>query len=184
MPGQVGTIQATEALKLILGIGPTLIGRVLTIDARLSQYSEFRLQREPYCPLCGGTPTITSPQIIRPECSTSALNSGENDVPIVTPKAFMEERQANPSLLVIDVRSPGEALICAIPGHELMPLNSLPSRMDSHSRNTRAIFYCKSGARSAEAVRRCKAAGFTNIASLEGGVLAWAAQYAPKQPRY
>ena len=184
MPGQVGTIQATEALKLILGIGPLLIGRVLTIDARSSQYSEFRLQREPHCPLCGGAPTVTSPQIIRPVCSSPAQQSDESDVPVVTPKAFMDERQANPSLLVIDVRSPGEALICAIPGHNLMPLNTLPSGMNSHSRDTRAIFYCKSGARSAAAVRRCRAAGFTNIASLDGGVLAWTALYAPEQPRY
>lgn len=197
MPGQVGIMQATEALKLILGVGSPLMGRLLTIDGRTGQYSEFQLPRDPQCPLCGSSPSITTLHPLINQCSmTKALSqvagtSDEDDENApshqdqeIDADALERLRASNPNLLIIDVRSAEEAAICAIPGHLLVPLQELPQKIPSLPKDVPIIFYCKTGRRSREALRVSRDYGLTNIKSLKNGILSWAATYLPEAAQY
>jgi len=180
LPGIIGLIQATEAVKLILGVGETLVGRLVLYDA-------LKLRRNPECPVCGDHPTITKlidyqefcgiPQVEPPPAP--GLKEGEIDV--VDVKRKMD--QGEPFLL-LDVREPHEYLICSIPTSKLIPLGDLPKRVNELDTATEIVAHCKSGVRSAKAVEFLKQAGFKKVKNMKGGILAWSDKVDPKVPKY
>ncbi len=197
LPGQVGVMQATEVLKLILDFGSSLIGRLVTIDGRTCQYSEFRLPRDPQCPLCGDNPVITKPNFLQGQqvsgdyrrlCPSDQLPGCTPGVDAPIPEIdifeFEKLRTSGATIQIIDVRSTEEAAICAVPGHTLMPFNQLQKKISTLPKDVPLILYCKTGRRSLEACRFCLEYGLTNVLSLKGGILAWASAYLPEAPKY
>lgn len=189
LPGLIGTTQATEAIKLILGIGEPLMGRLLTFDALAMHFDEFRLRRDPGCPVCGEAPTITSLQSITENCSRALSPGGDGAgstpaVPQLKTQDYYRLRQSGAAHVLLDVRSAQEAAICRIEGSELVPLHLLPSSLTRWPKDTQLVVYCKSGARSERAVRILVAAGFTKATNLTGGIIAWIDDCAPDLPRY
>ncbi len=185
LPGVVGCIQATEALKILLGRGRTLVGRLLTYDALDMKFGELRLKRDPACPLCGENRTIRELVDYEEFCGTSR---GEEEVVVlegdITPVELKERLDRGERLEVIDVREPQEAAICRIEGARLIPLNSLPERLHELDQTKTQVLHCKMGARSARAVQLLKEAGFTRVHNLRGGILAWARDVDPSLNTY
>ena len=174
LPGLIGTIQATEALKLILGIGESLAGRLLMIDALSMQTSSVRITRDPHCPACG-TRTITALIDYDEFCGApgpAALASLDRVVEIL-PAALKLRLARGDDFDLIDVREPWEAEQSHIASSRLVPLGTLPSEMTTLDRTREIIVLCRSGVRSADAARQLGAAGFTHVQSLVGGMLAW-----------
>jgi len=202
LPGIIGMIQATEAVKLILGIGEPLIGRFVIYDALKMRFRELKLRKDPDCPVCGTNPTVTelidyeqfcgvaavepsvSP-ITAPAPGTSRASSvGAGGVPELTArelKAWMDE---DPRLQVIDVREPFEAQISRIEGAKLIPLGELPKRVGELDPTRDLVIHCKVGGRSAKAVTFLRENGFPQAINLKGGILAWSDQVDPSQPKY
>jgi sulfur-carrier protein adenylyltransferase/sulfurtransferase len=175
LPGVIGTIQATEAIKLLTGIGETLIGRLMLYDALAMRFRELKLRRDPACPVCGEHPTVTElidyEQFcgIMPEVQT-LTNQYE-----ITPAelAAWLERPDRPYLL--DVRNPYEVEIASIPGtSQVIPVDQLPERLSELDSAQELVVYCRSGARSGRAVELLKSAGFRRVKNLAGGILRWA----------
>jgi sulfur-carrier protein adenylyltransferase/sulfurtransferase len=185
LPGIVGSIQALETIKLILGSGRTLIGRLLLFDALELKFRELKLRKNPECPVCGAHPTVT--QLIDYEqfCGIRGEEHvPETSVPEITAlevKKMMDERKP---FVLIDVREPHEFQICRIPGSTLIPLGDVPKRMHELSSADEIVVHCRSGMRSAQAVELLMKAGFRKIHNLKGGVLAWADQVDPTMPKY
>ncbi len=188
LPGLVGIIQATEAIKLILGKGEPLIGRLLLVDALAMRFRELRLRKNPDCPVCGQHPTVT--QLIDYEqfCGIRGQEQPVNapNVPKV-PEIQVEELKrridSGAAPFILDVREPHEYQICNLGGH-LIPLGDLPRRYQELDRNRETVVHCRSGVRSAKAVDFLQKSGFKNVANLAGGVLAWADRVDPKMPKY
>ncbi|MCI0377041.1 MAG: molybdopterin-synthase adenylyltransferase MoeB [Gemmataceae bacterium] len=176
LPGLVGCIQATEAVKLILGNGAPLIGRLLLYDALRMSFQEFKVRRNPHCPMCGDNPTIK--QLIdyeqfcgvRGQEAAPAAATGEE---ITVEELQQLARQGN-NVFILDVRNPEEFQICRIPGSVLLPLPQLPQRFGELDKNKDMVVHCKSGMRSAKAIQFLKQQGFTKLKNLKGGILAWA----------
>jgi adenylyltransferase/sulfurtransferase len=187
LPGIIGVIQATEAVKLILGKGTTLIGRLLLYDALAMSFQEFKVRRNPRCPLCGDNPTIT--QLIdyeqfcgvRGQEQTGPTLAAQWETTVEELKARLDESEP---LLILDVRNPEEYQICRIPGSQLIPLPELPQRVHELDSAREMVIHCKSGLRSAKAVQFLKQVGFRKIKNLRGGILAWAEKIDPAMPRY
>ena len=186
LPGIVGCIQAMETIKLIIGQGQTLIGRLLVFDALGVKFRELKLRKNPDCPVCGTHPTITKlidyEQFcgIRGEEQTSVMVG----IPEITPrevKKMMDEKQP---FVLIDVREPHEFQICRIPGSTLIPLGEVPKRMHELDSAGEIVVHCRSGQRSARAVEFLMKAGFRKIYNLKGGILAWSDQVDPSVPKY
>jgi adenylyltransferase/sulfurtransferase len=174
LPGLIGTIQAVETIKLILGLGDTLAGRLLLVDTLGMQFRTVRISRDPNCPACG-TRTLTQLIDYDAFCGTPALTASADTraVPEITPATLRERLARGDALDVIDVREPHEAAVSRIPGSRLIPLGTLDTRLDELPRTTQLVLVCRSGKRSADALRRLEAAGFTRLASLAGGMLQW-----------
>lgn len=170
LPGQIGTLQALEAIKLVLGIGETLIKRLHLWDALAGRVSQIRLNRDPNCALCGDQPTRTSLEATAWHCAPTSPE------PLCTPEELLAW-QADTALrpVLLDVRSPAEASICQIDESLLIPLPELTSRLAELPRDRRLVVYCKSGMRSREAVRILRERDFADVFSLDGGILAWIA---------
>ena len=191
LPGVIGTIQATETIKLILGTGEPLIGRLLLYDALRMRFRELKLRRDPDCPVCGDRPSIR--ELIDYEQFCGLPQAAAAAVPALAPEheVTVEELKStlvgDDSLLLIDVREPQEFQICRIPGSTLIPLGMVPARLDE-LRATAAgrpiIVHCKSGVRSAKAVRLLQDAGLTQAKNLKGGILAWIDRIDPTLPKY
>jgi len=186
LPGVVGGIQATEALKLLMGIGDPLIGRLLLYDALGMGFQELKLRRDPACPLCGESPTITELVDYQAFCG---LGRGAEETPEerpadVTPIELRQRLDAGEPLEVIDVREPHEAQICRIAGARLIPLGTLKDRLGEFDRGRTYVIHCRSGVRSAKAVDVLTEAGIPHCHNLRGGILAWAEQVEPGMPRY
>jgi len=185
LPGIVGTIQATEAIKLILGNGQPLIGRLLLFDALGMRFRELKLQKDPNCPICGEHPTIHAlidyQQFcgITPEPEVSLGSESEITGPQLKARW---DRGDRPFLL--DVRNPEEWEICRLPGAKLIPLNELPARVNELDPNEEIVVHCKVGGRSAKAVDFLRHSGFQNVKNLVGGINAWASEVDPSVPRY
>ena len=188
LPGLVGVIQATEAIKLILGAGNPLIGRLLLVDALAMRFRELRLRKNPECPVCGTHPTVT--QLIDYErfCGIRGQDQPATapDVPKV-PEIQVEELKrrldaGNPPF-ILDVREPHEYQICNL-GGKLIPLGELPRRYQELDPARETVVHCRSGVRSAKAVDLLLKSGFINVVNLAGGVLAWADRIDPKMPKY
>ena len=190
LPGIIGVIQATETVKLILGIGEPLIGRFMIYDALRMRFRELKLRKDPECPACGTNPTVTKlidyEQFcgLRPEPQqTQATGATVNDWEI-TPVDLKKKIDAGDAPFVLDVREPNEYQINKIAGSTLIPLGELPRRYQELPRDREIITQCKMGGRSAKAQEFLKSVGFTNVKNLRGGILEWIDKVDPSQPKY
>ncbi len=192
LPGMIGMIQATEAIKLILGVGEPLIGRFLIYDALKMRFRELKLRKDPDCPVCGTHPTVTAlidyEQFcgVRPEPAAPRVSSGgtvSNEWEI-SPVELKQRMDAGETLQIVDVREPNEYQINRIPGTTLIPLGELPRRYQELDLDREIILHCKMGGRSAKAQDFLRTVGVTNTKNLKGGVLAWIDQVDPSQPKY
>jgi sulfur-carrier protein adenylyltransferase/sulfurtransferase len=193
LPGIIGVIQATEAIKLIVGVGEPLIGRFLIYDALKMRFRELKLRKDPDCPVCGTHPTVT--RLIdyeqfcgmRPEPSTvsgvASGGTGTNEWEI-TPVELKRRMDAGEKLQIVDVREVNEYQINRIPGATLIPLGELPRRYQELDLDREVVLHCKMGGRSAKAQDFLRTVGVTNTKNLRGGVLAWIDQVDPSQPKY
>jgi sulfur-carrier protein adenylyltransferase/sulfurtransferase len=184
LPGLVGVIQATEAIKLILGNGEPLIGRLLLVDALGMRFRELKLRKNPDCPACGKHPSITKLIDYNEFCG---IRGEEKPVEVGVPEIQVEELKrrldAGEDIFVLDVREPHEYQICNINGY-LIPLGDLPKRVHELDSSREIIAHCRSGARSAKAVDFLRQAGFKKVHNLAGGILAWADRVDVKMPKY
>src|SRR5436189_1236249 len=179
LPGIIGMLQAIETLKLILGIGEPLVGRLLHFDALKVKFRELNLRRDPQCPVCGENPTIFSPIDYEQFCGTR----DEETISEMTPHTVRRRIDAGEPFELIDVREPFEHEIGRIDGAKLIPLGEISERTDELPRDRPIVVHCHSGRRSAEAVRLLQQRGFGNIYNLEGGIDAWSDQIDPCVPK-
>lgn len=192
LPGVVGTIQATEAVKLIMGVGEPLVGRFLVYDALRMRFRELKLRRDPECPVCGDAPTVTGLIDYEQFCGVTpaapdgaAAGDGAGaDGADVTVEQLKARLDGGGGVFVLDVREPQEHRICSIPGAELIPLGDLPGRLHELQGRGEMIVHCKSGARSARAVKLLREAGFAGAKNLRGGILRWIDAIDPSLPKY
>ena len=185
LPGIIGTLQAIEAIKLILGLGDSLVGRLLHFDALRMKFREFKLRRDPQCPVCGEQPTITAPIDYEFFCGAGKPNEQKLDrPPEVSVADLKRKRDAGESFLLLDVREPHEFEICRIEGARLIPLGELADRLEEMPRDEEIIVHCHSGMRSARAVQLLQEAGFAKSFNLAGGIDAWSVEIDPSVPRY
>lgn len=175
LPGVMGTIQATEAIKLIVGAGEPLIGRLLTYDALAMRFDEFRFKRRADCAVCGDHPTITSPQDAPQLCTAEALASIRT-LTASELSAVLKDRSARPA--IIDVRASREFSASHLAGATNIPVGELQSRIGSLPKGL-VVFVCRSGARSLTAAALASRAGVEDVAHLEGGLLAWSRDVDP-----
>ena len=187
LPGIIGVIQAIETVKLLMGIGEPLIGRLLNFDALQMKFREFKLRRDPKCPVCGDNPTITELIDYEQFCGVpqaAAAEAQRDAVPVITATELKRKLDAKEDFLFVDVREPYERDIAQIPGAKLIPLGELPSRMSELDSAQDIVLLCKNGARSAQAVRSLQEAGFARLANVAGGLDAWSAEVDPSVPKY
>jgi adenylyltransferase/sulfurtransferase len=185
LPGLIGLIQATEAIKLILGAGEPLIGRLLLVDALGMRFRELKLRKNPDCVVCGTHPTVTKLIDYEQFCGVRGEEKPviSGGVPEISVEELKQRLDAKDDLFILDVREPHEYKICNLNGH-LIPLNDLPKRMSELDSDKEMVVHCRSGARSAKAVAFLQQAGFTKVKNLAGGVLAWSDRIDPKMPKY
>ena len=181
LPGIVGMLQAIEALKLILGLGDSLLGRLLHFDALKMKFREFKLRRDPQCPVCGENPSITAPIDYEMFCGSAGEETPVDEISAEEVKRKLDAREP---MILLDVREPHEYEISRIDSARLIPLGELPTRMDELERETTIIVHCHSGVRSAHAVQLLRAAGFARAINLAGGIDAWSVEVDPTVPRY
>jgi adenylyltransferase/sulfurtransferase len=184
LPGLLGVIQATEVIKLILGSGDPLIGRLLLVDALAMRFRELKLRKNPDCPVCGKNPTLKKLIDYQEFCG---IRGEEAPAEVTTSEMQVEELKLRldrgDDLFVLDVREPHEYQICNIGGH-LIPLGDLPRRVNELDTSKEIVAHCRSGVRSAKAVNFLRQAGFKKVHNLAGGILAWADRVDPNMPKY
>jgi adenylyltransferase/sulfurtransferase len=185
LPGIVGTIQAAETLKLIIGKGQPLIGRLLLFDALAMKFRELKLRKNTDCPVCGTHPTVTKLIDYVEFCGIRGEEapSTVTNIPEITPKDLKARLDRGDDLYILDVREPHEYQICNIDGH-LIPLGELARRVHELDSSREIVAHCRSGKRSAEAVQFLQKAGFRKIWNLKGGILAWSDEVDPSVPKY
>ena len=185
LPGTIGLIQATEAVKLILGIGEPLVGRLLLYDALGMRFRELKLRKNPECPVCGDHPTITKLIDYQEFCGIpqqpQAPVAAEGEIDVTEVKAKIDRHEP---FVLIDVREPHEWQIGHIPYAKLIPLGELPKRVNELNTADEIVAHCKSGVRSAKAVDFLKQAGFKKVRNMKGGILAWSDKVDPSVPKY
>lgn len=177
LPGLVGVMQAVEAVKLIVGLGDPLVGRIVHVDALGMRFREFAARRDPSCPVCSADPVITAPADEPSSC-------GDDIVPEMSVEELKARIDAGTPPVLIDVREPAEWEIARIPGARLIPLGELPARLGELDPGAEIVMQCKVGGRSAHAAVFLKEAGFRNVHNLAGGILAWAGRIDPAMPTY
>ncbi len=184
LPGAIGTVQATETVKLILGIGEPLVGRLMLYDALGMGFREMKLRKDPDCPVCGENPTVTELIDYQEFCGIpqAAAAEQENKVPEISVQE-LKAKMDNGGVNVLDVREPYEYEIANL-GAPLIPLNELPQRYEELDREQPLAIHCRSGARSANAVKLLQERGFENVYNVEGGILAWSEEIDPSLPQY
>jgi sulfur-carrier protein adenylyltransferase/sulfurtransferase len=180
LPGIIGMLQAIETIKLIVGIGEPLIGRLLHFEALKIKFRELNLRRDPRCPVCGETPTIFSPIDYDQFCGARE----EQSVPAMSVHELKQKMDAREPFELIDVREPFEYEIARIDGAKLIPLGEIGERLDEIQRDQPIVVHCHSGQRSAQAVRLLQQGGFNNVCNLEGGIDAWSDHIDPSVPKY
>ena len=181
LPGIIGLAQATEALKMIIGAGETLLGRLLHFDALKMKFREFNLRRDPECPVCGEHPSIFAPIDYAQFCGGPAPGDAVPSISVQELKRKMDAREA---VTLIDVREPFEYEIAQIAGSKLIPLGELEARLSEVPREDTVVMQCHSGMRSEQAAWILRQAGFANVYNLEGGIEAWSVEVDPSVPRY
>jgi len=185
LPGIVGSIQALETIKLILGKGKSLIGRLLLFDALGLKFRELKLRKNPECPVCGTHPTVTKLIDYEQFCGIRGEEHvPETNVPEITVKELKQMMDEKKPFVLVDVREPHEYQICRIDGAKLIPLGDVPKRMHELNSADDIVVHCRSGVRSARAVEFLMKSGFKKIHNLQGGVLAWAREIDPAMPSY
>ena len=184
LPGAIGTIQATETAKLILGIGEPLIGRLLLYDALSMRFREMKLRKDPDCPVCGENPTVTELIDYQEFCGIPQAAAEEtNGVPEITVGELKAKLDNDEDINVLDVREPHEYEVANL-GMRLIPLGELPQRLAELDRDENFVVHCKTGGRSARAVRLLQESGFQNVYNVKGGITAWSKEVDPSVPRY
>jgi sulfur-carrier protein adenylyltransferase/sulfurtransferase len=184
LPGLVGVIQATEVIKLILGIGDPLVGRLLLVDALGMKFRELKLRKNPDCPVCGEHPTLTQLIDYNQFCGIRGEEKPvEANIPEIEVEELKRRLDGGEDLFILDVREPHEYKIANLGGH-LIPLNELPRRVNELDSSREIVAHCKMGGRSAKAVQFLRQAGFQKVHNLKGGIMAWAERIDPKLPKY
>ncbi len=186
LPGVVGIIQATEAIKLILGVGQPLIGRLLLYDALQMRFRELKLRRDVECPVCGDNPTIRELIDYDAFCGVTPPSAApvSTGIPEVTAEELHAQIDSGKDVFILDVREPNEYQICRIAGSTLIPLGEVAARSAELDRNRDMVVHCKMGGRSARAVALLQERGFTRVRNLTGGILAWIDKVDPTQSKY
>ena len=185
LPGIIGVVQATETVKLILGKGQTLVGRLMLYDALAMKFREMKIRRDPGCPICGDNRTIHELIDYQQFCGIPAhaipvATSGEIEPTVV--KQWLDQGR---DFVLVDVREPHEHQICKIDGARLIPLGDVPRRAPGElSKDAQIVVHCKSGARSAKAQKALQEAGFTKVLNMTGGILAWSDKVDPRVAKY
>lgn len=186
LPGIIGCIQAMETLKLILGNGQPLVGRLLLFDALRMRFRELKLRKNPDCPMCGQHRTINKLIDYAEFCG---IRGEEKEIPVsseipeITPKELKSRLDRGDDVFILDVREPHEYQICNLHGH-LIPLGDLPKRISELDSSREIVAHCRSGKRSADAVQFLSKAGFRKVWNLKGGILAWSDEVDPSVPKY
>jgi sulfur-carrier protein adenylyltransferase/sulfurtransferase len=187
LPGLVGMIQATEAIKLILGKGESLAGRLLLVDALNMKFRELKLRKNPECPVCGDHPTVTQLIDYQQFCGIVPESKQEqavkNGIPQLTVKELKQRIDAGEDVFVLDVREPYEYQIANI-GAKLIPQNDVPKRLSEIDRDREIVVQCRSGQRSQRIAEYLAQQGYGNVKNLAGGILAWADEIDPKMQKY
>ena len=187
LPGSVGTMQATETVKLILGIGEPLIGRLLRFDALAMRFKEYKLRKDPDCPVCGANATIKGLIDydefcgVTPEPKPTEIVAPEWQI---TPTELVAKQAGGWEPLLIDVREPHEVEIAAIPGSKLIPVGTVAAHMHELDSSRDIVLICRTGVRSARALEQLRSAGFTKLKNLTGGMHAWSDEVDPSVPKY
>jgi adenylyltransferase/sulfurtransferase len=184
LPGVVGTIQATEAIKLLTGIGEPLIGRLLLYDALAMRFRELKLRRNPDCPVCGDHPTVTELIDYQQFCGISPEEAHRDATIEITPAEVADWLHSDNPPFLLDVREPNEWEICHIPGAVRISVNELAERMNELDSAVEMVVYCRSGVRSARAVELLRQAGFRKVKNMAGGILRWSDEVDPSVPKY
>jgi adenylyltransferase/sulfurtransferase len=187
LPGTIGTIQATETLKLLLGIGETLVGTLLLYDALAMSFDRVRLRKNPACKICSATPEVTDLIDYEAFCGVPGHDRQKDRLTReweIEPTELAKRLQAGEPLRLVDVREPHELQISRLEGAELIPLGLLASRMHELDSAQEIVLFCSSGSRSAQALELLAGAGFRKIKNLRGGINAWARQVDPRLPVY
>lgn len=182
LPGMIGMLQAIEAIKLILGLGDSLVGRLLHFDAMKMKFREFHLRRDPECPVCGENRTIFELQDYEQFCA--GPQRAATSIPEMNALDLQRKRAAGENLTLLDVREPFEDEIARIDGRLLIPLGELPDRVGEIPRTTPVVVYCHSGMRSAHAAQLLRQAGIEQVYNLTGGIEAWSTEVDATVPRY
>jgi sulfur-carrier protein adenylyltransferase/sulfurtransferase len=180
LPGIIGTLQAIETIKLIVGIGEPLVGRLVHFDALKVKFRELNLRRDPQCPVCGENPTIFSPIDYEQFCGLR----DEEAIPGMSPHELKRRMDAHEAFELIDVRELFEYEIARIDGAKLIPLGEITEHLDELQHDQPIVVHCHSGQRSAQAVRLLQQHGFANVYNLEGGIDAWSDEIDPSVPKY
>jgi len=184
LPGLVGLIQATETIKLILGAGDPLIGRLLLVDALGMKFRELKLRKNPDCPVCGPNRTITELIDYQEFCGIRGEEAPvSTTAPEIQPEELKRRLDAGEDIYILDVREPHEYQICNLNGH-LIPLGDLPKRMNELDSSREIVAHCRSGVRSGKAVDFLRQAGFRKVKNLAGGILAWGDKVETSMPKY
>ena len=187
LPGLVGVIQATEVIKLILGKGSPLIGRLLLVDALNMRFRELKLRKNPECPVCGAHPTVTQLIDYQQFCGIAPAakeeNTVKNGIPQITVTDLKQRIDAGEDLFILDVREPFEYQIANI-GGKLIPQGEVPQRLAEIDREREIVVQCKSGGRSQRIAEFLKQSGYPKVVNLTGGILAWSSEIDPTVPKY
>ena len=188
LPGIMGTLQAMEAIKLILGIGQPLKNRVLLFDALQMRFRELKLRKSPDCPICGPNRTIHELIDYQEFCgirgAESAPQAADDTMQTVTPSELKQELDSGKDVFILDVREPHEYEICCLEGATLIPLGQVPARIEELNREHDIVVMCRSGARSGKATQYLAQKGFPKVRNLTGGILAWSDEVDPSVPKY
>src|SRR5438876_3578128 len=188
LPGLLGVIQATETIKLVLGSGDSLIGRLLLVDALSMRFRELKLRKNPDCVVCGPNPTVTRLIDYEAFCGipqeAAIAAASATGIPEISVQDLKGMRDRREDFVLVDVREPHEFAICAFPESVKIPLGTLPQNLNRLSTADEIVVHCKMGGRSAKAVQFLRDAGFRKVRNLAGGIDRWAQQIDPKMPRY
>jgi molybdopterin/thiamine biosynthesis adenylyltransferase/rhodanese-related sulfurtransferase len=185
LPGIVGTLQAAEAIKLILGAGEPLVGRLLVLDVLAMRFREMQLMKDASCPLCGERPTVRSLIDYDAFCGAAAPKPLKEPVTMeLSVTDLKEELAKGAKIVLLDVREPWEYELCRIEGSVLVPMGQLPERLEELDKSATIVTICHKGGRSLQVARFLEASGFANARSLKGGVDSWAVNVDPGMTRY
>jgi adenylyltransferase/sulfurtransferase len=198
LPGIIGIIQATETMKLIMGIGEPLVGRFLIYDALRMKFRELKLRKDPDCPVCGTHPTVTKLIDYEQFCGITAAapeqgvgaplaaknGSPDSHMTELTSLELKQRLDRGDKLTIVDVREPNELQINRIPGSVHIPLGDIPKRYNELDPDAELVMQCKSGVRSGKAADFLRSVGYTHVLNLKGGILDWIDKVDPSQPKY